>query len=148
MNPLDIKKRLKFFAEKLATHSPLSNEECEYLASSLTRIADGEDANHVFGVKFGRGNSLKDAKNRQAISFIVHWIECAVQPTNGEIAGLGLSVSAACAEAAPILRKMLGVDDSQKYDDEYIRQCYYKPEFAHMRSVLRGTFDQDSPFQP
>lgn len=148
MNPLDVQKRIKVFATKLSTGTPLSDEERTYLANVFGRIADGEDANEVLGVKFGRGKSLSDARKRQAISFIIHWIECAIQPVNSAIPGLGYDVSEACNEAAPILRKMLGVEDSDKYDAEYIRQCYYRPEFAHMRSELRGTLDQDSPFQP
>jgi hypothetical protein len=148
MNPLDVKKRLKVFAKRMSTHSPLSNEEYDYLANAFMQIADGEDANQVLGVKFGRGNSLSDGKKRQALSVTIHWIECAIQPADGPIPGLGYSVSKACSEAVPVLRKMLGVEDSEKYDAEYIRQCYYKPEFSHMRTELRGVFDRDSPFQP
>jgi hypothetical protein len=148
MNPLDVKKRLKVFAEKLSTHSPLSNEEREFLVNVFSRIANGEDANEVLGVKFGRGKSLSDAKKRQALSFIIHWIECAIKPVDSDTPGLGYTVSEACIKAEPILRKMLEVEDDDKYDAEYIRQCFYKPEFAHMRSVDRGAFDQDSPFQP
>ena len=148
MNPLDVRKRLKVFAQKLEMHSPLSDEEQGYLANVFDRISDGEDANEVLGVKFGKGNSLSDAKKRQALSFIIHWIESAIQPVDAEIPGLGYDVSQACNEAAPILRKMLGVEDSDKYDAEYIRQCYYKPAYAHMRSELRRALDQDSPFQP
>jgi hypothetical protein len=148
MNPLDIRKRMKIFSQKLSARSLLSDEEQEYLANVFYRIAEGEDANEVLGVKFGKGNSLSDAKKRQALSFIIHWIECAIQPIDAEIPGLGYDISQACNEAAPILRKMLGVEDSDKYDAEYIRQCYYKPTYAHMRSELRGALDQDSPFQP
>jgi len=148
MNPLDVQKRLKVFAQKLSTHAPLSNEEHEYLANVFDRIAEGEDANEVLGVKFGKGNSLSDAKKRQALSFIIHWIECAIQPVDAEIPGHGYDVSQACNEAVPILRKMLGVEDGDKYDADYIRQCYYKPAYAHMRSELRRALDQDSPFQP
>lgn len=147
MNPLDIRKRLQLFAKKMSTQSQLTNEEYEFLANVFDRIANGEDANEVLGVNFVRGHTLKNAKNRQAISFIIQWIECAIQPTTDDLPGLGYSVSEACNEAVPILRKMLGVEDSEKYDAEYIRQCYYKPEFAHMRSTNRGALDQDSPFQ-
>ena len=147
MNPLDVKKRLQVFAKKMSNKSLLTNEEYEFLAKVFDRIANGEDANEVLGVKFARGNSLTHAKNRQAISFIIHWIECAIQPTDGEIPGLGFSVSQACTEAAPILRTMLGVKGTEKYDAEYIRQCYYNQDFAHMRSTSRGVFEQDSPFQ-
>ena len=148
MNPLDVKKRLKVFAQKLSTHTPLSNEEHEYLSNIFSRIADGEDANEVLGVKFGRGKSLSDARKRQALSFIIHWIECAIEPVDSDMPGLGYSVSEACIQAEPILRKMLEVEGTDKYDAEYIRQCYYKPEFVHMRSVYRGVLEQDSPFQP
>ena len=148
MNPLDVRKRLQAFADKMSMRKKLTIQEYDFLANLFERVANGEDANEVMGVKFGRGNSLSDAKKRQAISCIIHWIECAIQPTDTEIPGLGYSVSQACSEAVPMLRKMLGVDSSEKYDSEYIRQCYYKPEFAHMRSINRGAFDLDSPFAP
>lgn len=148
MNPLDVKKRLKVFAAKLSSDSPLTTEERKYLANVFNRIANDEDANEVLGVKFGRGNTIADAKKRQALSFIIHWVECAIQPADGDLPGLGYSVTQACDEAAPLLRQMLGVEDSEKYDSEYIRQCYYKPEYAHMRSLTRVAFDRDSPFQP
>lgn len=148
MNPLDVQKRIKVFATKLSTDTPLSDEERTYLANVFDRIADGEDANEVLGVKFGRGKSLSDARKRQAISFIIHWIECAIEPVDSEVPGLGYTVSEACIEAELIIKKMLGVEGSDKYDAEYIRQCYYNPAFAHMRSQNRGIFESDSPFQP
>ena len=148
MNPLDVRKQLHVFAEKMGAHQQLNQEEYQYLANVFMRIANGEDANAVLGVKFHRGNSFADAKLRQGLSFIIHWIECAIQPEDADIPGLGYSVSKACVEAAPILRKMMGVEDSDKYDAEYIRKCYYKPDFAHMRSEFRGILDQDSPFEP
>ena len=148
MNPLDVKKRLKVFSNRMSERAGLTDEDYDFLAHVFSRIADGEDANEVLGLKFGRGNSMADAIKRQALSFIIHWIECAVQPADGDIPGHGYTVSEACDEAVPILRQMLGVEASEKYDSEYIRQCYYKPEYAHMRSLTRGAFDRDSPFQP
>ncbi len=91
---------------------------------------------------------MADAKKRQALSFIIHWIECAIQPADGDIPGLGYTVTKACQEAVPILRQMLGVEHSEKYDSEYIRKCYYEPDYAHMRSQTRSAFDMDSPFKP
>ena len=148
MNPLDIRKRLRVFSLKMSSQGELTKEEYEFLHHVFNRIADGEDANKVLGIKFGRGKSLNDANIRQAISFIIHWIECAVQPLDGELPGHGYTVSEACNAAAPILKEMLGLASTDRYDAEYIRQCYYKPEFAHMRSKDRKTFDEDSPFQP
>lgn len=146
MNPLDNRKRLIAFAEKMSNQTPPSEAEYAFLKNAFYRIGNGEDANYVLGVKFGRGQSLSDAKQRQALSFIIMWIESAIQPVDGENPGLGYSVSEACEKAAPVLRKMLGVEDTDKYDAEYIRQCYYKKEFEHMRSETRGVFDRDSPF--
>ncbi len=148
MNPLDMRKRMRVFALKMSSRGELTNEENEFLHQVFNRIADGEDANEVLGVKFGRGKSLNDASIRQAISFIIHWIECAIQPLDGELPGHGYSVSEACNAAAPILKEMLGIENTDKYDAEYIRQCYYKPEFSHMRSLARRALDQDSPFNP
>jgi hypothetical protein len=148
MNPLDVKKRLHVFAIRMSERADLTHVDYDFLANVFSRFADGEDANEVLGLKFGRGNSMADAKKRQALSFIIHWIECATQPFDGDIPGLGYTVSEACHEAVPILRQMLGVEDSEKYDSEYIRQCYYKPEYSHMRTLTRGVFDRDSPFQP
>ena len=132
MNPLDIRKRFRVFALKMSSQGELTKEEYEFLYQVFNRIADGEDANEVLGVKFGRGKSLNDANIRQAISFIIHWIECAIQPLDGELPGHGFTVSEACNAAAPILKEMLGLESTDKYDAEYIRQCYYKPEFSHM----------------
>ncbi|MEY4351715.1 MAG: hypothetical protein RL078_1794 [Bacteroidota bacterium] len=148
MNPLDIRKRLKHFSKKMSSNSPLTQEEYTFLASAFSRIADGEDANEVFGVQFKRGKSIADAEKRQAISFVIQWIECAIQPVDAEVPGLGYSTTKACEEAAPILRKILGEEQSEKYDAEYIRQCYYSPKYKHMRSEFRGIYEDDSPFQP
>jgi hypothetical protein len=148
MNPLDVQKHLKSFATRMSERAELTNEEYDFLTKVFSRFAAGEDANEVLGLKFGKGNSLTDAKRRQALSFIIQWIECAVQPVDGEFPGLGYTVSEACVLAVPLLQKRLGVEGTEKYDSEYIRQCYYKPEYEHMRSQTRGAFDQDSPFQP
>lgn len=146
MNPLDFRKNIAAFSQQMARRIPPSEEQYAYLAEIFDRIAKGENANEVLGVAFTRGRSLKDAKHRQALSSVIQWIECVIVGPDSNEAGRGLTIKEACDEAAPMLRELLGIPGSEKYDAEYVRQCFYNPAYAHMRSPTRTHFEQDSPF--
>lgn len=146
MNPLDTRKRMATFAKKLKTCAPLTEEEYAYLEAVFDRLSCGEDPSAVLGLKFGRGQSEEDARHRQALHLVLHWIECATQPLDADPAGLGYSVTKACEEGSKILRKQLEVTDPDAYDASYVRKCYYNPKYQHMRKTLVGALDIDSPY--
>ncbi len=146
MNPLDQKKRMKAFAEKMNKCLPPTDEEYAYLSCVFSRLANGEEPAVVLGLAYQPGHSEEDAKTRQLLQFIIHWIESAIRPMDADPPGLGYTVTKACHEASAIMRHMTGNTETEMYDAEYVRQCFYKKEYAHMRKTAVGIYDPDSPY--
>ena len=143
MNPTDRRKYLTAFAQQMQQKKELTDPQFEYLANVFTKISAGEDANKVLGLKYQRGKGPKKDKARQNLSLILHWIAGAMATTTD--GGHGYTLEEACNKAVPFAREIFGDKDSQKYDVDYLRKCWYKPSYAHMRSPTRGHFDKDSP---
>lgn len=146
MNPLDTRKRMAEFSKKLQSRVALREEEYAYLETVFHRLSTGEDPAAVLGLKYGRGQSAEDARHRQALHLVIHWIECAIQPVDADPPGLGYSVTNACEEGSKILRKQLDVTDPDAYDASYVRKCYYNPKYQHMKKTVVGAFHTDSPY--
>lgn len=144
MNPTDRRKYLTVFAQQMQQKKELTEPQFEYLANVFAKISAGEDANEVLGLKYQRGNGPTKDKTRQKLSLVLQWIACATESTTDD--GLGYTLEEACNKAVPFARGIFGDKDSQKYDVEYLKKCWYKSDYAHMRSPTRGHFDKDSPF--
>lgn len=134
MNPLDTRKRLAAFAEKMQKKAPLAEEEYTYLQNVFSRISAGEDANKVLGVSFSKGNSENDALGRQKLSAVLHWVACAIDTDTGH----GYTLE----EALKIAHKAF----HYPHDLAYLRKKWY--EHKAMQSSSRHWSDPDSPFQP
>lgn len=148
MNPLDTRKRMAEFSKKLQSRATLQEDEYAYLEAVFQRLSTGEDPTTVLGLNYGRGQSEDDARHRQALHLVMHWIECAIQPEDADLPGLGYSVTKACEEGSEILRKQLKITDPDSYDASYVRKCYYNPRYQYMKKSMVGAFDADSPYSP
>ena len=137
MNPIANRKIWTAFMNQLKEQKPLTCEQFSHLALVFEEILKGVDANEALGLKYKRGNKEADAIARNKISFVLHWVACARQPKQED--GLGLTIEKAC-EAAANEFSQLG------YSPELIRKYWYQEDKAHMQSILRGTFDPDSPY--
>lgn len=143
MNPTDYRKNLAAFAVQMQQKQGLTDLQFEYLANAFKKIAAGDDANKVLGLNYSAGNGPSKERARQNISLVLHWIACAIEPTERD--GLGYTLEKACAEAVEIARTIFGVKGSEKYDADYLKKCWHNPDYAHMRSPTRDHFDRDSP---
>jgi len=151
MSHLDNKRILLELSDRTRRPEQLSKEESMFLASALQSIANGEDANNVFEIRPKRGQSDADALARQKLSFIMHWIACAIKPINDPISpGLGLSVEKACEEAfatvVPVADNMFGNSKKAVYDADYLKKCWYQHDKKHMQDINRNSYHPDYPY--
>ena len=125
-------------------------EEREYLVIALFRIATGEDANEVLGVKPTTGKSRRDAIARQRMSFILQMVECFMFPKPGS-KEQEMSLDDACHKAkkeiVPIAKKLYPGADKTRYTAGYIQRCHSSPRYKHMRSEIRRWTDGDFPYE-
>jgi hypothetical protein len=136
-------------AYQLESNQPLSPEQRSFLSFAFYRIGTGEDANKVLGLKLQPGQKLKDLISRRRLSYILHFIACAMNPdpySNDK----AMDIEAACEWAKDNLvpeakKKFPGADDNE-YDVEYLLRCWTAPEYEHMRSCERQWFDADFPY--
>lgn len=143
MGPLDQRKRLGRVAEQILAGIALTDEQLVFIAHRFEKISNGADANTVFSLNYGRGQAKKDEEARKHISFIMHWIACAILPEDME--GYGFKLDQAFAEAAKFKHETSPASDAA-FDVDYIKKCWYNPKYAHYRNPLRGAFDDDSPY--
>ena len=143
MSQLDKRRILGELSRQLIENEPLSAEQSKYLGSVLGAIARGEDANKAFSISFGRGESKAKVIARGKISAVMHWIAGAIAPVDGDPRGLGLSVEAACALAVPIAQGLANDKAAEKYDANYLRNCWYAHDKKHMKSPVRTFYSDD-----
>ncbi len=146
MNHFDHRRYLLDLSTQLLSKEALSDDQHCFLGLALLRISRGEDANKVLSVDRARGQSDSAALARQKLSFVLFWVASAIKPVDVEFPGLGYTIAQACEAAVPIARNVFGAAATERYDAEYIRNCWYSPKYKHMRSTMRNTLDQDSPF--
>ncbi|NDG19762.1 MAG: hypothetical protein EB117_16065 [Betaproteobacteria bacterium] len=139
--------RFLYLAMHLKAGKPLTKELADYLADGFLRISAGESADVVFHLKRGPGQSEDDELRRQKISVVfAHVAELMCLAGDGYPgSGDGLSLDKALEKAAPLARRLFGVEDSDQYDALYLRKLWYDPSYAHMRTPVRTPFDPDSP---
>ena len=92
MGPADNRRVCGDLGRRLASGEPLRSDEAAFLADRLKRLAAGEDANEVFGLRFGRGQSAADVSGRKIVSFLLHLVATYVDE--------GLDVEPACIKAS------------------------------------------------
>ena len=146
-NPSEQRKRFLALGMYLKAGEPLTKAHREYLADRFVRIGNGESADAVFHLKRGPGQSEDDELRRQKISVVfAHVAELMCLAGDGYPgSGEGLSLDKALEKAAPLARRLFGVEDSDQYDALYLRKLWYDPSYAHMRTPVRTPFDPDSP---
>ena len=138
MNPLDHKKNWTAFYHQLEAKKELQPKQFEHLAKVFKDILNGVDANEALGLKFARGNSQKKAMARQNMSFILHWVACAIE--KDDQGGLGLTLAKAFIIASEKFELIA------KYSPEQTEKYWYQQDKAHMQNLVRDSFDQDAPF--
>jgi hypothetical protein len=150
MSHEDHKRVLLDLARQLDAGEDLDVSQKKYLAIVFYRIASGEDANKVLGVKPTRGQKLSDVTDKRRMSMILHWVACAMNPEPDSGTG-AMTLSEACVQAmdtiVPDAKAAFPGADDRSYDAEYIQRCWSDPAYAHMRSTKRGYFDMDLPYQ-
>lgn len=135
MGPSDNRRVYGDLARQLASGAQLSPEQRQFLAQSLQRVAAGEDANEVLGLKFGRGQSSAAAAGRQTVSFLLHLVAAYVEE--------GVAVELACKKVSELAQRMPG--GGAAYDADYLRNCWYT--YPHMQSPDRMLYDPDFPYE-
>jgi 3-oxoacyl-(acyl-carrier-protein) synthase len=148
MSHLDNRRILEALAHRLFRGEKLSEEEARFLGIVLGRIANGEDANKVLGVRPKKGQTESAAIARQRLSMILSWIAAQIEP---DANGRRKSIEAACAAAVhsivPAAKLMFPGDDERVYDHEYLMRCWSAPEYRHMRTSKRSFYNEDFPFK-
>lgn len=135
MGPADNQRVYAELARQLTSGEELIDEQRRFLASCFKRLSTGEDANIVFGLKFGRGQSAADAERRGVVSFLLHLVAAHVDE--------GLPIEEACAKVSDISHRL--PTNSAAYDADYLRQCWY--QHPHMHSLDRSLYDPDFPYE-
>lgn len=135
MGPADNRRIYGDLAKQLSSGEELIDEQRRFLASCFERLSTGEDANIVFGLKLGRGQSAADAERRRVVSFLLHLVAAHVDED--------LPVEVACAKVAEISHRL--PTNGAAYDADYLRQCWYK--YPHMRSLDRSLYAPDLPYE-
>lgn len=135
MGPADNRRVYADLARQLSSGEELLKEERTFLAACFERLSTGEDANIVFGLKLGRGQSAADAERRRMVSVLLHLVAAHVHD--------GLQVERACAKVSEISHRL--PTNGPAYDADYLRQCWY--EYPHMRSLDRSLYDPDFPYE-
>ena len=128
---------------------PLSQDQTQYLAFVLWRIANGEDANAVLEVRLKRGQRDSDAVAKQRISMILHWVAGAIEPdprSNQKPLTLEQACTLAVNTIVPLAKSFFPGADNCTYDVEYLLRCWSEPAYQHMRSLDRVFFDNDFPY--
>lgn len=145
-DPLDYRKRIRRIAEKVGGNLPLSNDEKMYLANALSEVAEGDDANAALGVKFGRGQSPKDALLRRNMNMIMHMLAALVAPESDlEFEGPPMKLIKACEKLTPIAQRLAGDFDEVMYDATYLLK--YWNENKNLHSLWRTADEPGSPYQ-
>lgn len=135
MGPSDNRRVYGELSRQLSSNEPLIDEQRAFLAACFQRLSAGDDANVVFGLKFGQGQSKIGAERRRMVSFLLHLVAALVDD--------GLEVEAACAQVSDISDRL--PTNGPAYDAAYLRQCWY--QHAHMHSVDRSLYDPDFPYE-
>lgn len=149
MSYKDNQRILCALSAQLLGEESLSPEQSQYLGLTLHRISQGEDANHVLGVRPKKGQKTADALARQRMSFILHWIagQVAADP-DGDTKPI--SIEKACELAVdsivPLAKRAFPGADNRNYSADYLARCWSAPENKHMRSPNRGFYDRDYPY--
>lgn len=137
MNPLDHKKNWMAFLSQLKAEKPLQPDQFQHLAKVFEDIlVNNIDADEALGLAYKRGHSKNDALARQKLSRVLHWIANATD--SDPIHDVPpLSLIKAFTEASKLFPGFTPVR---------LKKEWYDPKNAHMRNLLRGHFDPDSPF--
>lgn len=143
MNPLDIKKRIAYYAEELKQGRQLEPAVSKTLGVIFEQIANGVDANAAFGINYSRGKSESDDIARGDLSFVFWWISCAIdQPPPLQPP---YSLEEAFEEGSQLLRRLTKTEHTEKYDVSYIKKCWYDPKYQHLKSTTRSIWEENSP---
>ena len=150
MSHEDQKRILLDLARQLDAGEELDASQMRYLAIVFYRIASGENANVVLGVKPSRGQKPADITNRRRMSMILHWVACAMQPSpSSDQKAMTLAEASVLAMDTVVPKAKLAFPGAEDkiYDADYIQRCWTDPAYAHMRSTKRTFFDKDLPYQ-
>jgi hypothetical protein len=144
MTPRDNLRIISLLAKQIREKKSLTDDQLGYLQVCLTAIAGGSDANKVFGLKNPRGVTDKQTAARMRLSFIFHWVACAIKPDDD--GNKGLSVDGALKEASIWSPRIFQRSTGTTYEFQYLKNQWYDPCNEHLKDCNRDPFDSDFPY--
>lgn len=139
LSPSDVRRYLRGMANKLSEDRPLSEEERIFLAHCLGCISEGDSADDVLGLVYGKGHSEQKDSDRIKWSLVLGWVGRVVLPESS--GGEGYTLSQAFEEAEYAFQPFFPGIDADK-----IKRAWQNPAYVHMRAPVRRSDDPDWPF--
>jgi hypothetical protein len=162
MNIRTQKKRFDSLAKQLRNNTPMTDEQRLYLADSFAQIAQGADANEVFGIKYSKGKSDTKDRAKENHFRIIHWITAAI--LSEEEGGLGLNITQAIEAVSALMdggwinpitkEKYVYKDEAGRpqspfgciYTTKNIKKIWDSRKNKHMKVVVTTSTAKDSPY--
>jgi hypothetical protein len=149
VNHEDQKRALSDLSLRLNRGDLIAEGEMQQLASMLSRIGAGEDANQVLRVKPNRGQKRSDVVANQRMSLILHWVAGCIYP-DPDSDEKAMTVAQACEAAVntivPVAKQIFPGADDCTYEVEYLQRCWHDKQRKYRRSPLRSPLDPDFPY--
>lgn len=147
VNPTEQRERLGALAVQLKEGTPLNAAQMTYLADVFEKISQGEKADDALHLSRTKGQRKLDEQSRQKISLVFSMVASLIAPADGQFSGEGLTLIAALERTSPLVKELFGVEESDRYSVEYLKNLWYDPSYAHMRNPFRSSFEPDFPEQ-
>ena len=153
----NMRRRLGLYADELKSGTPLRQEMRDYLVEALRRLANGEDANDVFNLSRGRGQTKRNEDYRRELAKIFHWMTCAMLPV--EEGGYGWTASEAIDAVSSWSQglswkcKKTGEEFSgeqwplsRSMTSEALTKAWYNEEYADLKKPSWSDSDYENPY--
>jgi len=123
----------------------------EWLRQTFSALSNPDrDVLRVLGLNYTAGHSAKKELAAQKMDFLMHWIAGAIAEdaspyTDPSDSPPPLSLEQALTKATLIAKSLFTNDpQSEKYDKDYIRKCWYEQHKSYRQSPYRGPYDPNS----
>ena len=148
--------RLGLLANRIESNEIQTDEDREYVSATLRQLAEGQEADAVFGLNKKPGE--KDINNikRQNLARMFHWMQGAMEKAPD---GFGLNASQAIEAASALsnnepyrCREKDCVLESQEQNlfqpisPDNLRKAWYNKNFAGLKKTEISSSDWDFPY--
>jgi len=145
VNPTEQRERLGALAVQLRDGTPLNASQMAYLADVFEKISQGGKADDALHLSRAKGQRKLAEQSRQKMSFVFSMVASLIAPVDGQFPGEGLTLIAALERVSPLVKELFGVEESDKYSVEYLKNLWYDPSYTHMHNPFRSSLDPDFP---